>query len=1384
MASNRTPRNDATITAEPARSDEDPVWSVVKKVLAPLASPKLTMVLMGMAVFLVFAGTMAQAAEGAQLWEVVRTYFRNVFVWIDLDVFFPPSLFPTLPTIPGGFPFPGGWTIGIGMVLNLLAAHALRFKIRADGPRLAAGLAVVLPGVVATWWVIATGSNKEGFQGTPWLPWGVLWTMFLLGLSALWIAGVAGAAVVSPKYPSLPKRLKHLSICGAGLMLLMGGFLIWLWFQFLFAEGDAGRLGDSSMRILWQLVKATVAGLVLLGGAVLIFRKSGGVVLIHGAVVLLMFNELYVAKTVVERRLRFREGETVNHVFNIRKWEVAVIDATDPDEDVVGVIPIPKEEGLIPGDVYSDEALPLDVEVVEFFQHSDVRQLKPEEKTPNPADAGSGQHWIAEELKKGEYRLPSAYVKLYEKGESEPLGTYLITIHLNEQSFFVREQDGKIEEIDNERAFRANAPDGKIYRIDLRYKRSYRPWSMHLIETTRVNYPGTDKAKGYSSKVRLVDPDRDADRKILIEMNEPLRYAGETFYQADHDVDPLGREVSMLQVVANRSWMVPYVSCMIAMTGMLYHFALALVQFLRRLAAEAGSPVKDLTASLTTPTPADPTARRGWEIAAPAAVVALAAVLLCYAAIPPRTPKDGMQIHQFGKLPVMYEGRVKPFDTLARNSLQIISGKQSFKDADGKSQPAIRFLLDVIADPERAYKHPVFRIDNADVRNHFDLERRKGYRYAFDEFREHEDDIVDEAKKAYAKEPYQRDAYDRGMIDLREKVWMLEVLLEGFHEPDPGLDHGAAKLIAAVHRQDQHARRQPLLAVPPTGSEQKADPDLLWRSYTAAAGEIWVRQAARASAATTARELAEELVEDVTPDLQRQNAREIVREVRNAIAEHLEKAGNNESEAEAAARMAVRMPNHPYREIAVQIAGAKDGISDEQIAANLSDRTVEVLFDSNADTMFRRLAAMFPLEVVRRRAGEFAIVESFPTRENFDGCAVILFESAVQEVLGDRKLTEPVAPAAESLRGILHAYADNNVERFNENVAQYRAALIAPPRAGLSVARVDFETFFNNCSPFLSLSLLYRVVFLFTIVYWLLLPTGLSRPLRDTALWLTVFLLAAHTAALMARMYISGRPPVTDLYTSAVFIGWAGVVLGILLEIVFSMGIGCCISSVAGFSTLLIAHYLADDGKDTFKVMQAVLDTNFWLWVHVITIALGYMATFVAGVLGILYVFGNAVFSAVTPKKEGASEPGGLSDVAMTVFRILASMMFGVVCFAIFFNFVGTVTGGLWADDSWGRFWGWDPKENGALVIVLWNALVLHAYWSRLVRGRGLAVLSVAGNMVTAWSWFGVNQLGVGLHSYGFTDGAAWKLFLFAFSQILIIVVGLLPTRLWRRLGG
>jgi ABC-type transport system involved in cytochrome c biogenesis permease subunit len=118
-------------------------------------------------------------------------------------------------------------------------------------------------------------------------------------------------------------------------------------------------------------------------------------------------------------------------------------------------------------------------------------------------------------------------------------------------------------------------------------------------------------------------------------------------------------------------------------------------------------------------------------------------------------------------------------------------------------------------------------------------------------------------------------------------------------------------------------------------------------------------------------------------------------------------------------------------------------------------------------------------------------------------------------------------------------------------------------------------------------------------------------------------------------------------------------------------------------------------------------------------------------------------------------------------------MVYGVTCFGLLFATVGTILGGIWANYSWGRFWGWDPKENGALLIVLWMILTLHSRMGGYVRDFGFCVLAVVGGTVVAFSWWGVNLLGVGLHSYGFTSGVGTILITLYAVEALVVVSAL-----------
>ncbi len=348
-------------------------------------------------------------------------------------------------------------------------------------------------------------------------------------------------------------------------------------------------------------------------------------------------------------------------------------------------------------------------------------------------------------------------------------------------------------------------------------------------------------------------------------------------------------------------------------------------------------------------------------------------------------------------------------------------------------------------------------------------------------------------------------------------------------------------------------------------------------------------------------------------------------------------------------------------------------------------------------------------------------------------------------------------PATRFYAGMVTAYRSGQPDDFNRLVGEYHAWLA--DRFAPEVRKANEECFFSALEPFYKATVIYVLALVLALLSWF----NLSDWLRRSAFYLVILAWVIHTFGLVFRMYLEGRPPVTNLYSSAIFIGWAAVILGMVLEKIYHDGIGCVVAAFVGFVTQIIAHNLALGG-DTMEMMRAVLDTNFWLATHVVTVTLGYASTFVAGFLAIIYIL-RGVFTTTLPAETAKS---------------LARMVYGIVCFATLFSFVGTVLGGIWADQSWGRFWGWDPKENGALLIVLWNATILHARWGGLVRERGLMNLAVFGNIVTSWSWFGVNMLGIGLHSYGFTDAAFKWLMLFIGSQISLILLGLVPLNMWR----
>ncbi|MCH5373050.1 MAG: cytochrome c biogenesis protein ResB, partial [Planctomycetes bacterium] len=388
------------------------------------------------------------------------------------------------------------------------------------------------------------------------------------------------------------------------------------------------------------------------------------------------------------------------------------------------------------GQTIHDPDLPFDIQVLQYMKNSDLADPRP--NLPNPATAGNGLRVVAvpqrgstgTDMGRG-VDMASAYVKLLDKKSGENLGTYLASQYLPS----------------DELSERVRAGDA-VYNMSLRFRRTYKPYTMHLIDVRKDDYIGTSTPRDYSSYVHLVDSARNIDRdRIRIWMNNPLRYAGETFYQSGYQQDPkTGLETTTLQVVTNTGWMIPYVACMLVAVGMFAHFWNILLRFLQRrarqsaptgpvviaqLAGDAGKPSKGKEAGRRErkqsgkTAAAEPSTGAKWLIPG---VVAL--ILLGWAIgkmVPRSTPSGEFNLVEFGKLPVVYEGRIKPMDTLARNALRKISDYETYRDDSGNKHSAVEWLLDVVARPQQAEQHRIFRIYNLDVLQVLGLERRRGF---------------------------------------------------------------------------------------------------------------------------------------------------------------------------------------------------------------------------------------------------------------------------------------------------------------------------------------------------------------------------------------------------------------------------------------------------------------------------------------------------------------------------------------------------------------------------------------------------------------------------------------------------------------------------------
>jgi hypothetical protein len=294
------------------------------------------------------------------------------------------------------------------------------------------------------------------------------------------------------------------------------------------------------------------------------WRKTG-IQLAHFGLILLLLGELFTGILQEDFQMRIGRGETVNYAESFRDTELAIIDTTDAQFDEIVAVPSPL---LQKGRPIQHPKLPFRVIPKAYYPNSIV-QMRPESGPASPATAGIGPRLSAAPqpitYRDNERNLPTAFVELV--GAEGSLGTYLVSTHLLRPQEF-------------EHA-------GRTWKIALRVRRLYQPFSLTLNELRHDVYPGTEIPKNFSSRVQVKTPDGSEDREVLIYMNNPLRFGGQTFYQYQMDRNS---GYSVLQVVRNPSWLMPYIACTLMTLGLTMQFGFHLVGFVgrRRTQSQAG----------------------------------------------------------------------------------------------------------------------------------------------------------------------------------------------------------------------------------------------------------------------------------------------------------------------------------------------------------------------------------------------------------------------------------------------------------------------------------------------------------------------------------------------------------------------------------------------------------------------------------------------------------------------------------------------------------------------------------------------------------------------------------------------------------------------------
>jgi len=321
---------------------------------------------------------------------------------------------------------------------------------------------------------------------------------------------------------------------------------------------------------------------------------------------------------------------------------------------------------------------------------------------------------------------------------------------------------------------------------------------------------------------------------------------------------------------------------------------------------------------------------------------------------------------------------------------------------------------------------------------------------------------------------------------------------------------------------------------------------------------------------------------------------------------------------------------------------------------------------------------------------------------------------------------------------------DEAVLRFEASIRDISGDAYAASR------KTRAEVFYYDIHPFRWAYILYFLAAITLLFIWI---RNLSSGM--TVVWMFTWVgFIIHTAGFLFRVYLAERAPVTNMYETVVWMSWGSVLFAMILEKIYKFKSLLLAGVLVGFVSMVIADSAPAILDPGIQPLEAVLRSNYWLIVHVMTITISYAAFALAFGLGDM----GLVYYVIDSEKYKDQ----IQKITTGVYR---AMQIGVAFLA-----PGIILGGIWADYSWGRFWGWDPKETWALIALLGYIIILHARIVNWIQNFGMLVSGVLTFNLVIMAWYGVNYiLGAGLHSYGFGAGGVEYVSIFVLLHILLV---------------